>query len=100
MPKYPNTKIYYITSDKVPLSKRKYYIGHTVCLLCKRFNDHKSKYRTQEGDTSVKEIFDLYGMENCYIVLIKAFPCTTVEEALAEEQKTVINTNGLNINFK
>ena len=83
---YSKTKIYKIESalgDKV-------YIGSTINkYLSQRFQLHKSEYKRWKKRTAHKitsyELFDLYGVENCNIVLIEEYPCLSKDAKNARE---------------
>ncbi len=82
---YSKTKIYKIESilgDKV-------YIGSTINKYLSQRYQHISEYkRWKKGETnktSSYELFDLYGVENCQIVLLEAYPCETKDEKNARE---------------
>jgi len=82
---YQNSKIYKITShlgDKI-------YIGSTTRRLCNRMASHRNAYKDWKADKRTKttsfDLFDEYGVENCSIVLIEAFPCSSKDEKNARE---------------
>ena len=83
---YSKTKIYKIESslgDKV-------YIGSTInTYLSQRYQLHISEYkRWKKGETnktSSYELFDLYGVENCQIVLLEEYPCLSKDAKNARE---------------
>ena len=82
---YSKAKIYRIESINDQNSD--IYIGSTTKqYLCQRFSNHKAKYRQwkkgapRESHMTSYDIFEKYGVDNCQIVLIEAYPCTTVEE--------------------
>ena len=83
---YQKTKIYKIEShlgDKI-------YVGSTAKeYLSQRFQQHKNAYKRWKNGTVGKltsfELFDLYGIENCQIVLIEAYPCNSKDEKNAKE---------------
>ena len=78
MPDYSLGKIYKITAKNA--DEGDVYIGSTICKLNERFTKHK--YRQS---CNVKLLFDKYGLDNCYIELIKEFPCETKEQLINEE---------------
>jgi hypothetical protein len=83
---YNNTKIYKIVSDLGD----KVYIGTTTKqYLSQRMQGHRANYKTWQKTGKRRctsfEIFDEYGVENCKIVLIELFPCTTKDEQSARE---------------
>ena len=73
----------------------KCYIGSTVQLLCKRMSGHRRGYKQYlNGKTNyvaVYSMFDEYGIDNCKIVWIEDYPCSSKKELEAREgemQKT------------
>ena len=86
MTNYQKTKIYKIEShlgDKI-------YIGSTAKeYLSQRFQQHKSSYKCWKngkgGRLTSYELFDLYGIENCSIVLIETIACHSKDEKNAKE---------------
>ena len=97
MTNYQNTKIYKIEShlgDKI-------YIGSTAKeYLSQRFQQHKSSYKRWKNGLGSKitsyEIFDLYGIDNCSIVLLEANPCNSKDELNARESFYIRNMNCVN----
>ncbi len=83
MVNYQNSKIYRIWSDKGP----KQYIGGTTQSILRRFADHKRRYIQKDEDrkTTAYELFDEYGVENCYIELIENYPCNSKIESNIRE---------------
>lgn len=84
MPNYQLSKIYAIRGgDEV-------YIGSSAQkYLSSRFEGHKKSYKCFKAGkkyflTSFI-LFDKYGIENCFIELIEAFPCNSVEELRKRE---------------
>jgi len=83
---YEKTKIYRIDShlgDKI-------YIGSTAKeYLSQRFQQHKLAYKRWKDGRGRKvtsyELFELYGIDNCQIVLIEAIPCQSKDEKNAKE---------------
>ena len=83
---YQKTKIYKIEShlgDKI-------YIGSTAkAYLSQRFQQHKSTYKLWKakkiGKITSFELFDEYGPENCQIVLIEEYPCSSKDTKNARE---------------
>ena len=77
MVNYGDTKIYKIWSPKGP----EIYIGSTVSkLLSKRLGQHKSNYNLKHGYVSSFKLFDMYGVDNCYIELLEARCCISKDE--------------------
>ena len=89
--KYEDTKIYKIYShvgDKI-------YIGSTTKqLLSQRMAKHRSEYKRWKSGGKCSfirsyELFDEYGIENCFIELIEAKPCMNSDEKNKLEGKYV-----------
>jgi len=86
MPNYQQSRIYKIESnlgDKI-------YIGATCKeYLSQRFQAHKSNYKCWKNGKYHRvtsfDVFDLYGIENCSIVLLEACPCNSKDEQNAKE---------------
>ena len=84
--KYNNGKIYMITDNAYT---KKYY-GSTIRLLCQRMAGHRNSYKKysinkSEGLTTVFEIFNDFGVDNCKIELVEIFPCQSKSELEARE---------------
>ena len=80
MTDYSNSKIYKI----VDVAYTREYYGSTCQSLSKRFSNHKANYkRYQDGKfnkLSVFDIFNEFGVENCKIELVEAYPCNNKDE--------------------
>ena len=90
-------KIYKIESKKGD----KVYIGATRQTLSKRFNDHKQDYKKWKNGVSYKcstssDLFDLYGVENCFITLLEAWPYSTDEKQNDKEARYIRTNNSIN----
>ena len=89
MVNYQNGKIYKIESHQGD----KIYIGSTSKqYLSQRFDKHRSNYKkwkidpsTVNGKTRSYELFDDYGLNNCFITLIESFPCNSKDELTGRE---------------
>ena len=82
---YQNSKIYKIepTCDH---NEGDIYIGSTSRVrLCDRWDNHKSKHKNGKNSTTSRILFNKYGISNCRIVLIEAFPCNSKEELISKE---------------
>ena len=94
---YQKTKIYKIEShlgDKI-------YVGSTAKeYLSQRFQQHKNAYKKWKngkvGKYTSFELFDEYGIENCQIVLIEAYPCNSKDEKNAKEGHYIKTLNCVN----
>ena len=78
----PTYRFYQIISDKGPSC----YIGSTRQTPERRFSDHITAYRRGGKSCSVKTIFDLYGVENCRLIVIEEIECETKDKALQRER--------------
>ncbi len=79
---YKNGKIYMIRSKCGP----EYYIGSTAYItLSQRFTKHKTKFNCGKINETSKILFEKYGVENCYIELLEAYPCNSKTELEARE---------------
>jgi hypothetical protein len=90
--KYQNGKIYKITDN----AYTKMYIGSTTQSLSRRFSKHKFSYKSwQNGGYDKVSVFDLFnefGIENCKIELIEAYPCNNRDE-LEKKEGELIRAN-------
>ena len=101
MNRYQNSKIYKIYSD----AGDKVYIGCTTKqYLSQRMAKHKYDYtyykkkREDSGFAFVTSylLFDEYGVDNCKIELLEAYPCNSIDEIRKREAhyiKTIPNIN-------
>ena len=97
---YQNGKIYKITAN-INEDDGDIYIGSTTQSLSKRMAAHRNKYKRwkngkTENKTSSFLIFEKYFLENCVIVLIENFPCSSKEELLARESYFIRNNKCVN----
>ena len=82
MPDYKNGKIYCIRSYQTP----DIYIGSTVQRLCKRIGSHREKYTKWLNDKHrYTSSFELMKYDDCYIELIKDYPCENKEQLHKKE---------------
>ena len=89
---YQNSKIYKIVDNGYNLC----YYGSTVQPLSKRLSGHRKEYTQYMGGkrsrpTTVYQIFDEYGIENCKIELAELFPCNIKAEL--QKGKSLRTTN-------
>ena len=67
----------------------KCYVGSTVKTLTQRLRKHKNQYNYwkehQKNYVRSFDIFDLYGVNNCHIVLLENFECETKNELRVKE---------------
>lgn len=100
MVNYQNTKIYKIESHKGP----KIYIGSTTKeYLSQRMETHKGCYKYwkcgKRGKTMAYELFDEYGVQDCFITLIESFPCNSKDEVHAREAHYIKTLECVNKNI-
>jgi len=79
---YQNGKIYML-EPKCEYEDGEVYYGSTTTTLCKRLNWHKTK----SNNCKSKILYEKYGSDNIKIVLIKNYPCNSIDELNAEEGK-------------
>jgi hypothetical protein len=87
MTDYQNGKIYKIEANN--REEGDVYFGSTCKFLSQRMNNHKNNYKKWKKDkkkycTSF-QLFEKYGIENCFITLIEIFPCNLKNELLGRE---------------
>ena len=97
MTDYSKCKIYKIES----LLGDKIYIGSTCKeYLSQRFAKHKNDYKRWKDEKYNKitsfDLFDLYGSENCNIILIEEYPCTSKDAKNAREAHYIRELNCVN----
>jgi len=99
---YQQAKIYMICNgdkDCIP------YIGSSCKrLLSQRMNQHRDDYKKWKRNPekysyiSSFTLFEKFGIENCYIELIQAYPCNTSDELRARERRWINDIKCVNIN--
>ena len=80
------------------------YIGSTTKqYLSQRMTKHKSNYLSWRNNPQGKtpklnsfDLFDKYGLNNCHIILIKNFPCSSKDELYAGEALQIKNVKCVN----
>jgi hypothetical protein len=96
MTDYYNAKIYKIygrSSDGA--ESEECYIGSTcVKYLSLRMGQHRTDYNkflkgNKRHSTTSVCLFEKYGVDNCYIELIEAFPCKSKDELRKKEGETI-----------
>ena len=87
MVNYSNSKIYKI--QRVGGDSEIYIGSTTKDYLSQRMDKHRSNYRCWKRDNkrfvNAFRIFDLYGVENCEIVLLENVDCKSKDELRARE---------------
>ena len=86
MTDYSKGQIYKVVDNGLNMC----YIGSTVQKLCKRMAQHRKDFKryldkSDRKNTSIFEIFQKYGVENCKIVWIEDCPCNSKKELEARE---------------
>lgn len=93
---YKNGKIYKIVDN----AYTKMYIGSTTQPLSKRFYCHKNNYflwkNGKHNKTTVYNIFDEFGINNCKIELIINYPCNSKDELEKKEGEYIKNNECVN----
>ena len=90
MVNYNNEKIYKIVADDG--DKGDVYVGSTTKkYLCDRMHYHRKDYKRWKKEGKVSkvssyELFEKYGVENCYIVLIELVNVNSKDELIARER--------------
>ena len=93
MPDYNNGKIYAIRSHQTD----EVYIGSTTQKLSQRLGKHRSYYNSyKRGKGNYISSIEIIQYPDHYIELIKLFPCNLKCELLAEEGRTIRETNCVN----
>ena len=96
MSKYQNGKIYKI----VDVGYNKCYIGSTCEELSQRMARHRHSYNTYLKLNKNLErshlLFDEFGIENCQIILVEAYPCNSREEFVRKEGEHIKTTECVN----
>lgn len=92
MNRYEQGKIYQI----VDVGFNKCYIGSTCEDLKRRMARHREHYKAHMDGCNRKHersmmLFDEFGIDNCKILLIKEFPCTSKAELEREEGREILN---------
>jgi len=100
MVNYRKGKVYAIRSHKGD----KVYVGSTTNeYLSTRMALHRNQFNKwslgqESGSCSSRELFNEYGVENCYIELLKLFPCNSREELHTVENHFIRTLNCVNKN--
>ena len=89
MVNYENGKIYVIRPT-VEYDEGDEYIGSTTKkYLSQRMDKHRSGYKQWKNGNSAKltvyGLFDKYGIDNCEIILLETYQCTSKDELRARE---------------
>ena len=96
MTDYSKGQIYKIQDNGLNMC----YIGSTVQKLCKRMAKHRKDYKDfltgKRNYTTVFDIFEHYGLENCKIIWIEDYPCNSKKELEAQEGKHQKETDCVN----
>ena len=97
MVNYANSKVYKIWSTQGD----KIYVGSTTKeYLSQRMDKHRSGYRQYKngkyGHTSSFDIFEEYGIKNCFIELLESKECNSKDELSQLEGKYIRELNCVN----
>lgn len=95
MNKYERGKIYQIIAPDGTI-----YIGSTISTLVCRFGNHRRAYTSwkkgRERLTTVFEMFEAHGVENCKIELIESYPCVSKRELERREGEIIKQRDCIN----
>jgi len=98
---YSKGKIYKIVVNNTEDEYRPYIGSTTKEYLSQRLTYHKSDYKKYKNGirslVASYNLFDKYGIENCEMVLIENYPCTTKDELHARERYWFDNMENCNI---
>ena len=78
MPDYSSGKIYMVYPKVEDPDEGDVYYGSTTDTLARRMTQHRHQ-------TQCKILFDKYGIKNCFIELVEAYPCETREQLNKKE---------------
>ena len=98
MVNYANTKIYKIESIT---GEGQCYVGSTTKqYLSQRMDTYRVGYKKWKNDdqsfVSVFKLFDEYGVKNCRIILLEAFPCDNTDEKNSKEAEYIKDLDCVN----
>jgi len=91
MPNYQNGRIYLIRGGN------EVYYGSTTQPLSVRMAKHRSKYKNNKNKCKSVVLFLKFGVDNCSIELVEAFPCNSREELHAREGHWIRNNPCVNM---
>ena len=94
---YQSGKIYKIVDNGCNLC----YYGSTTQPLSKRMSSHRNNYQmyihgNKQKFTKAFTIFDEYGVGNCEIELVEAYPCSSKEELHRKEAEYIKSNTCVN----
>ena len=93
MKDYSKGKIYCIRSYQTDMV----YVGSTIQSLSRRLVEHRNGYkRYLNGKYNYVSSFEILKYEDCYIELIKLYPCSCKSELDREEGKYIRELNCVN----
>ena len=102
MVNYSKSKIYKI--QRVGGNSEIYIGSTTKDYLSQRMDSHRSHYKYWKSDNNrtdfvtAYKIFDLYGVENCEIILLESVNCNSKDELRAREGYYIQNNTCVNKN--
>ena len=82
MPDYSKGKIYMI-EPTCEYEVGDIYFGSTTRPLSERMNGHRCDFKTKLCKSHI--LFEIYGVENCRIVLVEEFSCENKEQLFKRE---------------
>ena len=97
---YQNGKIYQV----VDIAYEQCYFGSTIDTLPNRFKGHKTTYQqylngNKRKYTSLFDMFDKFGIENCKIELVENYVCSSIAELHKKKGYYIKNNDCINKNI-
>ena len=97
---YQNGTIYQV----VDIAYEQCYFGSTIDTLPNRFKGHKTTYQqylngNKRKYTSLFDMFDKFGIENCKIELVENYVCSSIAELHKREGYYIKNNDCINKNI-
>ena len=97
---YQNGTIYQV----VDIAYEQCYFGSTIDTLPNRFKGHKKPYQhylngNKRKYTSLFDMFDKFGIENCKIELVENYVCSSIAELHKREGYYIKNNDCINKNI-
>ena len=100
MVNYNNCKIYKIEPIEITNTNDIYIGATTKKYLCSRLAEHKHNYKLWKNKLITKcysfDIFDIYGVDNCHIVLLESFNAIDKNQLNQKELFYIKNNNCVN----
>ncbi len=88
-------RIYKIVAIDPEFKEEHTYYGSTTKPVKSRYSSHICNYNKGKG-TSAKQVFDTYGVKNCYIYQLEEINCDTIDDLRKKEAEYIINNPCVN----